>query len=79
MLSVFSLWASARQMGVVNANMLLQMLKGVVRSLGQSFESRVLHVVGRHMPIRQESRGRERMVRGESMKRVGQHCDFARA
>lgn len=58
MLPVFSLGTGADQVLVVCSYMLLEVLKGVVRSLRQPIQSRWMHVARGNMAIREESRRR---------------------
>lgn len=72
---MFSLGASADQVLAVRPYMLLEVLEGVVRSLRQSVQSRRMYVARGDMAVRQESRGRQRVVWRESVKRIGQHLE----
>lgn len=58
MLPVFSLGTGADQVLAVCPYMLLEVLKGVVRSLGQPVQSRWMDVARGNMAVRKESRGR---------------------
>lgn len=58
MLPVFSLGTGADQVLVLCPYMLLEVLKGVVRSLRESVQSRGMYVARGNMAVRQESRGR---------------------
>jgi hypothetical protein len=59
-------------MGVVHAYVLLEVLEGVVGSLGQAVEAAV-KVARLDMAVGEESGRRNCVVGGEPVKRVGQH------
>jgi hypothetical protein len=61
-------------MWVVNSYMLLELLKGVVRPLGECVETSV-EVTVRHMPVGHERGLRHGVVGGEPVKRIGHHLD----
>lgn len=75
MLPVFSLGTGADQVLVVCSYMLLEVLKGVVRTLRQPVQSRWMDVAWRNMAVRKERRGRQRVVWRESVKRIRQHFE----
>lgn len=63
MLSVLALRSGMRQMRIVDADLLLEVLEGIVWPLGQSLEPGVLHMICRDMAAGQK-RGRGKgMVR----------------
>lgn len=55
---MLSLWAGADQVLTVCPYMLLEVLKGIVRSLRKPIQSRWVHVALGNMAVRQKSRGR---------------------
>lgn len=51
MLPVFTVWPGSRKMGVMDCNLLLEMLKCVVRPLRHSFQPIVLHMIWGTMAV----------------------------
>ena len=72
MLPVLWLRSGPGEVGVVHANMLLELLEGVVRTRRQAVESRGVEVAGRDMAVGQQ-RGLRDVVGGEPVKRIRQH------
>ncbi len=72
-LAVLRLWARARKVRVVHTDMLLQLLEGVVRALGEGIQTGGMHVAGLHVAIGQECGRRQGVVGGEAVERIGQH------
>lgn len=56
----------------VHADMLLELLKGVVRTLGNTLKARVEVRVG-DMTVREEGGGRYGVIRRKAMERIRQH------
>lgn len=73
MLPVFGLWARPSQMVVVHSYVLLELLQRVVGSLGETVEAGRVKVASWNMSIGEEGGGGDGVVRGEPVKRVGQH------
>lgn len=71
-LAVLGLRARPGEVRVVNSYVLLEVLKGVVRSLGQAVEAAV-KVARRDMAVGEQRGGGDGVVRREPVKRVGQH------
>lgn len=69
-LPVFRLWPGSSEMGVVDSYMLLQRLESIVRALGKGVHPASLEMARRDMPVGEQSRRRERVVRGKAMKRI---------
>lgn len=67
------LGAGPRQVRVVYAYVLLQLLQGVVGALGERVEAPGVQVTRRNVGIREESRGRYGVVGWKPVQRVGQH------
>jgi hypothetical protein len=73
-LAVLLLGTSAGEMGVVDADVLLELLESVVRPLGEVVEAAVVEMPVGHVPVGEEG-VLGNVVGGEAVKRVGQHGD----
>lgn len=71
-LAVLGLWSRPGEMGVVHAYVLLEVLEGIVGSLGEAVEAAV-KVARLDMAVGEEGGRRNCVVGGEPVKRVGQH------
>lgn len=74
MLAVLLLGPGAGEMGVVDADVLLELLEGVVGPLGKIVETAVVEVAVGHVPVGEEGVLGD-VVGGEAVERVGQHRD----
>ena len=77
MLPVLLLRPGPGEVGVVDANVLLELLESVVRVRPEGVESRGVEVAGRDMAVGQQRCLRD-VVGGEPVKRIRQHVGRGR-
>lgn len=75
MLHLLAVWASKVRVAVrvVDTDVLLQLLQGVVRALGEGVHAGCMHVSGRDMAVGEQRRGGDGVVGRKAVERVGQH------